>query len=111
MKIVDRKTFLLLPAETLFMKYEPCIFGSLAIKGDTIGSNDFLVQYIDSVRAANTDDETEILDAAQESGHSFELDLYCYGRDGEFLPNQLFAVFEPGDLATLVDRLKALIPN
>ena len=36
MKIVNLETFKLLPIGTVFMKYEPCIFGDLQVKGDTL---------------------------------------------------------------------------
>ena len=35
MRIVDRETFLALPAGTVFCKFEPDIFGNLEIKGDS----------------------------------------------------------------------------
>lgn len=112
MKIVDRKTFLALPDETLFSKYEPCLFGDLTIKGETVGANDFLTQQIcDSVRCRDSEEFDSILDNAQETGSSFEMDFYCNGRDGLFDDDQLFAVWEPADIIDLIERLKLLVHN
>lgn len=106
MKIVDRKTFLALPAETLFSKYEPCVFGDLCIKGDSIGSNDFAYQQIaDAVAAHDSGEFANKLFDAQASGESVAMDFDCQGRDGLFDDDQLFAVWEPADVAALIARL------
>lgn len=112
MKIIDRKTFLALPDETLFSKYEPCVFGDLTIKGETVGVNDFLIQQIcDAVRCHDSGEFAEILDDAQETGRSFDMDFDCMGRDGLFDDEQLFAIWEPADIIALIERLKMLVPN
>lgn len=109
MKIIDRKTFLTLPSGVLYMPFEPCAFGQLAIKESTVG-NDFLVQNLDAVRAIGDKDEIDILHEAMESARSFELDFNCLGRDGMFDDSQLFAIFEPDDVIALIRRLSMLIP-
>jgi len=112
MKIVDRKTFLALPDETLFSKYEPCVFGDLTIKGETVGANDFLTQQIcDAVRCRDSGEFANILYVAQETGRSFEMDFNCMGRDGIFEDEQLFAIWDHADIIDLIKRLKMLIPN
>jgi hypothetical protein len=109
MKIVDRITFLALPENTLYSKYEPCVFGPLEIKGETWG-NDFLTQQIaDSVDAAGTDELIDILFDAQEKGTSFDLDLEICGRDGLFEDDQLFAVWEHNDVVKLIERLQKIL--
>lgn len=106
MKIVDRKTFLSLPAGTLFSTYQPCVFGDLRIKGDSIGEIDFFYQPITDAIACNDSSEfAEKLDAAQASGASLSMDFDCQGRDGMFDADQLFAVWEPADVAALIARL------
>ena len=113
MKIVDRKTFLALPAETLFSKYEPCIFGDLTIKGENAGSNDFLTQQIvNAVSCHDSGEFGDILHSAVETGDSFSMDLDCQGRDGLFDDGQLFAIWEPADIAMLIERLRLIVgPN
>jgi hypothetical protein len=106
MKIVDRKTFLALPANTVFSKYEPCIFGDLCIKGDSFGEIDFFYQPIsDAIDCHDSGEFHDKLTAAQERGESVSVDLDCQSRDGLFDADQLFAVWEPADVATLITRL------
>lgn len=110
MKIISRETFLLMPEGTLFSKYEPCVFGPLCIKGQTIGANDFLVQKIaDSVDASSFDDFSQILFKSQQSGKGFKIDLNCEGRDGMFEDDQLFAVWEIADVESLIQRLQMAV--
>jgi len=113
MRIVDRKTFLALPGEVLFSKYEPCTFGPLTIRGEVWGHcNDFLTQSIaDAVECNRSSDFACTLDDAQESGGSFAIDLDCMGRDGMFDDDQLFAIWEPADVAALIERLTPLVSN
>lgn len=111
MLIVDRAKFLALPAGTLFSKYEPCVFGGLMIKGDSIffdGGNDFWCQQIaDAIDANDSGEFADKLIDAQENGASVGLDLDCQMRDGLFDHDQLFAVWEPHDVAQLIERLQA----
>lgn len=106
MRIVNRKTFLQLPAGTVFSKYSPCIFGDLSIKGDTV-SNDFLVQDI----VGSIDSETDSgyydkINASEKDGVSLKMDFDVMGRDGLFDDDQLFAIWERDDVIGLRDRLK-----
>lgn len=106
MKIVDRKTFLALPGETLYSEYDPCNFGPLQIKSDTVGANDFLTQQIaDAVQCNNSAEFSSILFEAQRTGASFSMDFDYLGRDGIFDDDQLFAIWEPADVAALIARL------
>jgi hypothetical protein len=110
-KIVDRKTFLALPPETLFSKYEPCVFFDLLIKGETWG-NDFLYQSInDAIESAGSDDFANKLFTVQASGESLPMDFNCQGRDGLFDDDQLFAVWEPADVLALITRLGRCVPH
>lgn len=106
MRIVDRKTFLAMPAGTVFAKYAPCYFEALAIKGDTWG-DDFLVQWIaDAIECTGSSDFDARLFHAQEFGDSLPMDLNSAGRDGCFDMDQLFAVFESADVVGLIVRLQ-----
>lgn len=107
MKIVDRKTFLALPAGTVFSKYAPCFFEALSIKGDTYEHiGDFQVQGIaDAIVCTGSDDFSEKLYDATLSGNSLPMDFDCLGRDGCFDADQLFAVWEPADVLALIHRL------
>lgn len=106
MKIVDRKTFLSLPPETIFTKYEPCSFGELSIKGGSIGGIDFFYQQIaDAIDCHDSGEMFDKLNAAEKRGVSVAFDFDCQGRDGLFDADQLFAVWEPADVAALIARL------
>jgi hypothetical protein len=110
MKIVNLETFLKLPAGTLFMKYRPCIFGDLLIKGESCksffeGHKDFLYQQLNELESNGSDHDTELLTKAEKEGISIDFDLNCEGRDGMFEENQLFAIYEEKDFINLIQRL------
>lgn len=111
MKIVDRKTFLQLPANTLFQKYAPCVFGDLEIKVcnpiDNWG-NDFVTQSLTEPCFKDnlgSDKHFEAL-LKLEEGAEFRLDYDFAGRDGLYDKDQLFAVYDKEDVQKLMDRLK-----
>lgn len=108
MKIVDRKTFLAMPAGTVFAKYQPVIFGELTIKGHSVGPEpvDYYEQRLIEVDANDLGGMVDRLDLSQQTGYSVPLDFYCSGRDGLFDEDQLFAVFEPHDVEALILRLQ-----
>jgi hypothetical protein len=110
-KIVTREQFMEYPAETVFSTYAPCWFGLLTIKGATINSNgkniDWYEQQIaDAIDASSSDQFSDMLFIAQEAGDSLPMDFDCQGRDGLFDEKQLYAVWEPQDVAALVNRLQ-----
>lgn len=111
MKIVDRKTFLSLPPDTLFSKFEPCVFGELSIKGETIGEDvDFYSQSIaDSLDWDYFLDFMDICSRAKETGESIKMDFDSPSRDGLFEENQLFAIWETEDVKALILRLEKCI--
>lgn len=108
MKIVNREQFLVLPSNTLFSKYQPVVFGDLQIKGVTTKSGeDYWYQPItDAVDASSGDEMISILEAAEETGESFNVDLECESRDGLFDTDQLFVIWEKPDIEKLINRLK-----
>lgn len=108
MRIVDRKTFLSLPPGAVFATYEPCVFGEWRIKGDSLmhpgteSLGDFIAdELVSTTPAESTDCRTrfQVLDEMA-AGRSVMMES-CYGRDGAFVPDQLFAVLEASDLAML----------
>jgi hypothetical protein len=109
MKIINRNTFLALPAGVVFSKYEPCIFGPLVIKGDTTPFNDFYYQEIDG--AIDCRDSGEFSDNCflMQNGSSVSVNLETEGRDGLYDDDQLFAVWEAADLASLIERLQQCV--
>jgi hypothetical protein len=112
MKIVDRQTFLAMPAETVFSKYTPSMFEGLNVKGDTIYSEgraiDFFYQDIgaDAIEVRDSGEWGAKLDLSEQTGCELAMDFECQGRDGCFDDDQLFAVFSKADVAALMERLK-----
>lgn len=109
MKIINRKAFLGLPANTVFSKYEPCCFENLCIKGDTL-PYDFTLQSIeDAIDCCGSEDFANKLDDAEKNGISLKMDFDCMARDGMFDENQLFAVWEKSDVVALIERLQKCV--
>lgn len=105
MRIVNRKEFLALPSMTLYSKYAPCYFEDLQIKGET-WPHDFLThQVADAIKCTSSENFSDKLFCAQETGCSLEMDWTCWGRDGCFDEDQLFAVWETDDLKGLIGML------
>lgn len=106
MKIVTRDQFVLLPAGTVYAKYQPCCFEELCIKGDSISGVDFFSQSVIEIEAKDSGQYMDRLDQGQYLGESIAMDLNVQGRDGCFDDKQLFAVYEPQDVRGLIDRLQ-----
>lgn len=116
MRIVDRATFLAMPAGTVFAKFgntegDPghFYFGEICIKEDTCG-NDFVVQDLTGQFEGWTGSEshfTELDRMVEDPTHeSPPLDYDSAGRDGLFDDRQLFAVWSATDAERLVARLQ-----
>lgn len=107
MRIINRQAFLALPAGTLFAKYQPCDFGELEIKDDSLENDWFEVQLIPWPK--DCDDSGELIGRLRACEHGaaygeMDFDLVC--RDGLYDQDQLFAVFEAADAAALYERLQ-----
>lgn len=110
MRIVDRATFLALPAGTVYSKYTPAIFGDLCIKTGTYPATmpgDWTYTALcDPIEAVSTDDRMDKLDQAEANGSHLPLDLDCDSRDGLHDVGQLFAVWDAPDVDALIARLQ-----
>ena len=112
MRIVNLKTFLAMPAGTLFAKFEPHVFGDLCIKEDSIGLRDFGYQNLaDAVKAKDSGEYGDLLDESIEGGIELAMDFECAGRDGCFVDDQLFAVYSVADVAALIGRLQVALDS
>lgn len=98
-KIINRKEFLEMPANTLYREYKPCIMGDLEIKGYSL-DNDFWVQRLDET---NTDDTGDMIRMLESGVVEFDLDLE--GRDAMYNDDQLYLVYELRDVHQLINRL------
>lgn len=117
MRIVNRATFLNMPAGTVYSTFEPLLFGPLAIKGDTRwhdgndpARTDFLHQDINAPLALPPGVESsghwlDVTDTSLTTGSSIPMDFDSTSRDGMFEADCLFAVWEPQDVRALILRL------
>lgn len=107
MRIVDRQTFLRLPAGTVFSTYEPCVFGPLMIKGETIRDVDFWSQQIaDAIDHNDSEEFVTLLDKATvDAAVDLEMDFDNPSRDGLYEDSQLYAVWSRYDVSLLIRRL------
>ena len=109
MRIVNRETFLKLPAGTLFYKYSPQILGELSVKGEAGWDPDFVYLSLnDLVDAKDSGEHFELLDKA-EAGADIPVAFENFGRDGLFDADQLFAVLSKDEARMLVAFLKEVI--
>jgi hypothetical protein len=111
LKIVTLEEFRRLPEGTLFMKYEPCVFEGLQAKGET-WEHDFLCENITYwPDCTGSDDFSDKLTLAQETGESILMNFDSSGRDGCFDDDQLFAVYDKRDIEMLQDKLKRCVQS
>jgi hypothetical protein len=110
MKIINRKQFLALPEGVLYAKFNPCIFGDIAIKEESL-SNDWYYQDLLELDVNDSGEWADTLFEGMEKGTSITMDFDCVSRDGLFDEEQLFAVFEKEDVISLIERLKKVAPN
>lgn len=116
MRIVNRQTFLALPAGTVYMPYEPCVFSAPLIKGDTIYGQritgtetpiDHWEQSLNTIgNSGGSHEDFDILERAEQKGESFRLDLHCEGREGLYDDTLQYAVYEAADVDQLIARLQ-----
>lgn len=112
MRIINLKMFLELPAGTLYMKFEPNVFGPLLIKGGSImEGEDFLYQQLEEIDADDGIIADRMLEDSEKNDASFNLDLDCQGRDGLYHKDQLYAIYERKDVIQLIERLNAALKN
>jgi len=111
MKIVDHKTFMAMPPDTLFSKWRPCCFDELTIKGDSISCDFFAQDIASAIEPFGLESLSETCDRSAETGEQISIDLECQGRDGCFDDEQMFAVWEAADVVKLIERLQKCLPE
>lgn len=111
MRIVDRKTFLAMPEDTLFSIFDPNVFGALSIKLESIEDFDFYsVEIASSVKCEDSYEFNNLIDSAQYEKISLDIDLDCGCRDGGFI-DKTFAVWEKKDIEQLIEKLEECLNN
>jgi len=113
MRIVDRKTFLAMPAGVVFSKYAPCVFDLWCLKGDTLaGGGDFFYSELVGVWSETAVDSSAWMSELERmaAGESIKVAALVEMRDGCFDAGQLFAVLELAELDFLRSRVSEAIP-
>ena len=101
MKIYNRQDFLKLPPGVVYCSGRPYAFGTLSVKADTLGTNDFVRLGLGWIDSYDSGQAGERLDEMLATGASYPMDE-CYGRDGGFDDEEVFLVFEAADLRKLI---------
>lgn len=111
MKIVNRKTFLQMPENTVFSEYEPCVFHGLFVKtvSPDMINDYFEMELIGNPKCGSSNEFVNTLVNAEKTGDSFELDFDVDGRNGSFKDDQLYAIYEKQDIEQLISTLQACI--
>jgi hypothetical protein len=113
MKIVSRKVLLTLPRNTLYTVYDPILMEGLYVKQNTTddGHDFFYDDLIYCVKANSSEEVWDILDKAEKTGTSFEIDLNYTAREGH-ARNQdelLYIVWEKEDIKKLIKKLETCL--
>ena len=101
MRIIDRKEFLECPSGTVYGEYFPWSVEGLRVKQDNCGDDDWF--YIDLIAGV---DYVGDWSSNADHGDSFPLSFNGICRDGAFDDDQLFAIYEPADVAGLIEALE-----
>lgn len=126
MRIVNKQEFYKLPSGTICATYSPCIFGEPFVKLETLYSMeryggdgspiDFYYEPLwSAVESKDSGEEVDILEKAEKTGESFDMDYECTMRDGMFNQRQMYAVWEARDIEevmkTLAESLSTAVKN
>lgn len=112
MRIVNRKTFLSMPSNTVYSISdwkENCPSSSitdLLIKGDTVADADYYEQEVPDFDYENSDDKFEAIEESVKNGKSLKTDFYVEQRNAMFDEYQMYAIWEKEDIEGLIERLK-----
>jgi len=112
MRIVDRKTFLSLPSNTVYSvsswneEMPSTSITDLFIKGLTVGNIDYYEQAIPDFDYEDVDGKLDAIEESVKSGKSIKIDLYVEQRNAMFDEHQMYALWEKEDIEILIERLK-----
>lgn len=111
MRIVSREELMAMPPGTLYHDWQPCCFGDLCIKGESLFHehrgklNDWWEVHVPEVGNAE-----EMLDHLDQ-GESIPVNLYLEGREALFDDKMRYAVWERADVEALHARLGKILED
>lgn len=108
MKVVDRKTFLQLPAGTAYAKGKEWYFGGLEFKHENAGSNDWWSLEPTWIESEGSHESFDLLEKMLKDGASVQM-IDSITRDGLYDDDAIFLIFEKNDLLRLRDMIDAAI--
>lgn len=108
MRIVDYDTFVKLPIGTLYCETEPCVFGEIKIKDETINDEKdwFLQSFQNNIEYENGLNESynKLLE-----GKEVDLDFDTTERDGMFDYDRKFAIYSQKDIQDMINKLQSIL--
>ena len=108
MKIVNRATFLSMPAGTVYIAAShPYAWGDIQIKDDTSG-NDWYYSDLTSIDADDSGDLVDRWEDMLNNVASHPLDLETLSRDGMYEPDAIFMIYEKHELQEIADLFARL---
>lgn len=114
MRIVSRKEFLKLPPGTLYQQCaEPWAFDNIMVKWDSLiyddsGDGDWVCSDITDIQSNDSGEYFERLDDMLTNGASYPLDLDTGSRDGSFVRDAVFMIYERADITKLKELFTRL---
>lgn len=109
MRIVNREEFLKLPQGTLYQQAEtPYAFEGLRVKYETWG-NDFQTSNFDLPDNDSSEQLFDRLNDMLENGASYPMEIDGVGRDGLFMQEAIFLVYERDDVVKIRDFLNQIL--
>lgn len=106
MKIVDRKTFLAMPAGTVYAKIPVrWIVNNLCVKFETTDYNDWYYMSFDWVDASDSGEAIDRLEEMWKSGTSYPVQN-SVARDGLFDEDDHFLVYEQEEVEHIIHSIK-----
>lgn len=112
MHIVDRKTFLSMPANTVYSisHWTPSTMSTsitdLLIKGDTVAGIDYYEQCIPDFDYEDIDEKFDAISKSVTGGSPINTDFYVETRNAMFNKDQMYAIWDKEDIEGLISRLK-----
>ncbi len=110
MIIVNFEQFIKLPSGTIYCETEPCWFGELKVKYETINDNDW---YLSGFRCLKQDEDNWLqiheLYEKLENGESLNIDLDTLERDAMYDKNRKFLIYEKKDIESMLNLFQKLL--
>ena len=107
MRIVEYDTFVKLPKGTMYCETEPCVFGEIQIKHETINEGK---DWFYSSLQSNISYEDHFIDSYDKCiREEVDLDFDIIQRDGMFDYDRKFAIYSQKDIQDMINKLQSIL--